>query len=84
MPPIDIKDIINSKINAPREEANAKDFANIMNPQKTGMTVHIEISHTDANGDISINADITTQEDLEGFMLKCEKYMPRKKWLGII
>jgi len=35
------------------------------------------------DGEISINADITTQEDLDGFMQKCEKHMPRKKWLGI-
>ena len=84
MPPIPLKDILNSKINAPREEVSSKDFANILKPTAApGMSVHIEISRTDANGDISINADITTQEDLEGFMLKCEKYMPRKKWMGI-
>jgi len=83
MPPIDIKDILNSKINAPREEASSKDFANILKPTPSGMSVHIEISRTDANGDISITADITTQADLEGFVEKCERYMPRKKWLGV-
>jgi len=78
---IPIKDILNSKVNTPKEEANARDWN--LKPTPSGMSVHIEISRTDANGDISINADITTQEDLDGFMQKCKGYMPRKKWLGI-
>jgi len=84
MPPIDIKDILNSKINAPREEASSKDFANILKPTAApGMTVHIEISRTVTDGEITITADINNQADLDGFMEKCKGYMPRKKWLGI-
>jgi len=78
---IPLKDILNSKVNTPKEEANARDWN--LKPTPSGMSVHIEISNTDANGDISINADITTQEDLDGFMQKCKGYMPRKKWLGV-
>jgi hypothetical protein len=82
MPPIDIKDILNSKVNAPREEANAKDW-NFKPAVPPGMSVHIELSRTDANSEIAITADITTQADLEGFMVKCREYVPRKKWLGV-
>jgi len=85
MPPIPLKEILNSKINTPREEASSKDFANILKPTAApGMTVHIELSRTDAAGEITISADITTQEDLAGFVEKCAGYMPRKKWFGVI
>jgi hypothetical protein len=81
---IPIKDILNSKINAPREEASSKDFANILKPTAApSMTVHIEISRTVTDGEITITADINNQADLDGFMLKCKGYMPRKKWFGI-
>ena len=83
MPPIDIKDILNSKINAPREEASSKDFANILKPTAQGMAVHIELSRTVTDGEITITADINNQADLEGFMDKCKGYMPRKKWFGV-
>jgi len=84
MPPIDIKDILNSKINAPREEASSKDFANILKPTvPPGMTVHIEISRTATDGEITITADINNQADLDGFMEKCNRYMPRKKWMWL-
>lgn len=84
MPPsIPIKDILNSTVNKKQEEANAKDFKNILNPTVPGMAVHIELSRTDANGEITISADITTQEDLAGFVETCAGYMPRKKWFGI-
>jgi len=85
MPPIPLKEILNSKINTPREEASSKDFANILKPTAApGMAVHIELSRTDAAGEITISADITTQEDLAGFVEKCAGYMPRKKWFGVI
>jgi hypothetical protein len=84
MPPIDIKDILNSKINAPREEASSKDFANILKPTAQGMAVHIELSRTVTDGEITITADINNQADLAGFMEKCKGYMPRKKWFGVI
>jgi hypothetical protein len=80
MPPIPYKDIINSPINKPKEEADAKNF---FNAKPAGMSVHIELSRTDTNGEITITADITTQEDLAGFVDKCKGYMPRKKWLGV-
>lgn len=83
MPPIPLKEILNSTVNKKQEEANAKDFKNILNPTVPGMAVHIELSRTDAAGEIAITADITTQEDLAGFVEKCGKYMPRKKWLGL-
>ena len=85
MPPsIPLKDILNSTVNKKQEEANAKDFAKVLNPTAPGMAVHIELSRTDAAGEITITADITTQEDLAGFMEKCAGYMPRKKWFGVI
>jgi len=85
MPPIDIKEILNSKVNAPREEASSKDFANILKPTAApGMSVHIELSRTVTDGEITITADINNQDDLAGFMDKCKGYMPRKKWFGVL
>jgi hypothetical protein len=85
MPPIPLKEILNSKINTPREEASSKDFANILKPTAApGMAVHIELSRTVTDGEITITADINNQADLDGFMQTCKGYMPRKKWLGLI
>ena len=82
-PSINLKDILNSKVNAPKEEANAKDW-NFKPSVPPGMTVHIELSRTVTDGEITITADINNQADLDGFMEKCKGYMPRKKWLGLI
>lgn len=48
-PPIIHKDIISSKVNAPKEEANAKDW-NFNPAMPPGMTVHIELSRTVTDG----------------------------------
>jgi hypothetical protein len=80
MPAIPLNSILNSPLNKQKEEASAKDF---FNTKPAGMSVHIELSRTDADGEITISADITTQADLEGFMDKCREYVPRKKWLGV-
>jgi hypothetical protein len=80
MAAIPYKDILNSPLNKQKEEASAKD---IFNNKPAVMSVHIEMSRTGANSEITITADINNQADLEGFMDKCREYVPRKKWLGV-
>lgn len=88
--PLHVSDIINSPVNKDREEVSAKTFMDAMNghpatiPSTGKMKVHIEIEKAERDGSLSITADIDNQQDLEAFHAKYEKYMPRKKWLGVL
>lgn len=95
--PINLKEILASPLNKPREEIPSSALAEAMNGKsakteeflltesaKPGMSVHIEIRRNDKYGDVSIDADISNQEDLEAFLEKCEQHMPRKRFFGVL
>ena len=88
---IPLSDIINSPVNKDRGEVSAKTFMDaingkpdVINYASGKMKVHIEIEKAERDGSLSITADIDNQQDLEAFHAKYEKYMPRKKWLGLL
>ena len=93
--PINIREILNSKINGPQEstepieivqkpDANKEMPIKEMPNQSMPMKVHLDITSLDRNGNrIDIEADIESQDDLQKFNALYEKHMPRKGLWGL-
>ena len=93
--PINIREILNSKINGPQEstepieivqkpDANKEMPIKEMPSQTMPMKVHLDISSRDNHGhSIHIVADIYSQDDLQKFNALYEKHMPRKGLWGL-
>jgi len=91
--PINIRDILNSKINGPQEPPDpiilqkpdtTKEIPVMPIQVMPTMKVHLDITSMDRQGNrIDIRADITTQEDLQKFNALYEKHLPKKGWFGL-
>ena len=93
--PINIRDILNSKINGPQEPCEPIDILQKHNttkeipdiqavPVSPTLKVHLDITSMDRQGNrVDIRADITTQDDLQKFNALYEKHLPKKGWLGL-
>ena len=89
-PTINLKEILNSPFNKPREEISSRDvtpYIDLSNAdmKKGTMRVHIEIDHNRGGADaLFVEADIDNPHDLKAFNEQYGKYMPRKKLWGIL
>ena len=93
--PINIREILKSKINGPQEstepieimqkpDANKEMPIKEMPSQTMPMKVHLDISSRDNHGhSIHIVADIYSQDDLQKFNALYEKHMPKKGLWGL-
>ena len=93
--PINIREILKSKINGPQESTEPIEIVQKpdaikevpikeMPSQTMPMKVHLDISSRDNHGhSIHIVADIYSQDDLQKFNALYEKHMPKKGLWGL-
>jgi hypothetical protein len=93
--PINIREILRSKINGPQEDipGQCDILQNLQVVPKPEMPIshvvptlkiHLDITSQDNRGNrVDIEADIYNQEDLQKFNALYEKHMPKKGFLGL-